>query len=279
MRIGGSPLRYSCSNMNLSKAYNAFQVVASSAGSVFLLDGGTGEELFAQGVPDDRKIWSATAVVNPRYHEILKQVHRSFLSAGAQAITTNSYGIIPGVGFSNSEIAEHCATAGRLAREAVVSDPSSSSTEDDALVFGSLGPLVESYRPDKIMEHQQGVEVYTKMVTALAPYVDAFLAETLSSTEEAMQAVEAVATTTSGHPMLISFTVNSTGALRSGETAMAALPRLLEFCKHQVNRTYLADYIHMRANELSRFAFHLLVSVQFWHSCSIVLNRKRLQIP
>jgi S-methylmethionine-dependent homocysteine/selenocysteine methylase len=226
--------------MNISsRACKAFQMVASSAGSVFLLDGGTGEELFARGIPDDRKIWSATAVVNARYHETLKQVHQSFLAAGAQAITTNSYGIVPGVGFSESEIVEHCATAGRLAREsaAVVNDgPASSSSSPsfrgaDALVFGSLGPLVESYRPDKIMERQQGVGFYSKMATALAPYVDAFLCETLSSTEEAMQAVEAVALTSSrSHPMLISFTVNSEGNLRSGETVVSAFPRVLQFC-------------------------------------------------
>ena len=91
----------------------------SNKSETLILDGGTGEELFVRGVPDDRKIWSATAVVHPQYHSTLQQVHSSFVEAGADAITTNSYGIVPGVGFSIAEIQQHVATAGRLARECV----------------------------------------------------------------------------------------------------------------------------------------------------------------
>ena len=65
----------------------------SSPNETLLLDGGTGEKLFLRGVKDDRKIWSATAIVNKEYHGILEEVHRSFIDAGSQAITTNSYGI------------------------------------------------------------------------------------------------------------------------------------------------------------------------------------------
>jgi hypothetical protein len=43
---------------------------------IILLDGGTGEELFRRGVPDDRQIWSAKAVVDSQYHNILKEVHK-----------------------------------------------------------------------------------------------------------------------------------------------------------------------------------------------------------
>lgn len=60
------------------------------ARKVLILDGGTREELFRRGVPVDRKIWSATAVVKSEYHSTLQQVHQSFVQAGADAITTNS---------------------------------------------------------------------------------------------------------------------------------------------------------------------------------------------
>ena len=164
----------------------------------------------------------------------------------AGAGTTNSNG----VGFSEAEIVEHCATAGRLAREAVAGNDDDSPTSE-ALVFGSLGPLVESYRPDKILERQQGVVFYSKMVTALAPYVDSFLAETLSSTEEAMQVVEAVAMRSRrSHSILISFTVNSAGNLRSDEPVVAVLPRVLEFCEQrQVKRMY------KRTNERMNYVY------------------------
>jgi S-methylmethionine-dependent homocysteine/selenocysteine methylase len=190
-----------------------------------IMDGGTGEELFARGVPDDRKIWSATAVVNPQYHGTLKEVHRSFVDAGAHVVTTNSYGIVPGVGFTEEEIIEYCGLAGKLAREAV--------DGTDALVFGSLGPLVESYRADKIMEHNQGTGYYKKMAKALLPHVDAFLVETMSCVEESMQALDAVASNDNSVPCFVSYTLNSQGDLRSGEPVIEAITRLLDFCQEK----------------------------------------------
>lgn len=47
-----------------------------------IFDGGLGEELFKQGVPDDREIWSATAVKNKQYHKLLVKVHEDFAKAG-----------------------------------------------------------------------------------------------------------------------------------------------------------------------------------------------------
>merc|ERR1711862_897786 len=117
--------------------------------------GGTGEELFLRGVPDDRKIWSATAVVQERYNSILNDVHQSFIQSGSDMITTNSYGIIPGAGFSKEDIKTYVDQAGKIAFESAKNNNGARS-----LVCGSLGPLVESYRPDLIMEHKSGVEYY-----------------------------------------------------------------------------------------------------------------------
>jgi homocysteine S-methyltransferase len=200
----------------------------------FWLDGGTGEELFRRNVPDDRKLWSATAVVHAEYHETLCAVHRSFLEAGADAITTNTYGIVPSVGFSVEEISQYCEIAARLARQ----------VSRDTWVFGSLGPLVESYRPDLIRKHEEGVSLYRRMITVMASHIDAVLAETMSSVEEAMQAVDALALYNSSSKkelyMLISFTLQSNGHVRSHEPAECAVERILEHAQQKdVRGTYL----------------------------------------
>lgn len=192
---------------------------------ILLLDGGTGEELFRRGVPDDRTIWSATALINDEYHPVLKQVHESFINAGSRAITTNSYGTTPGVGFDMDEIQTLVATAGRLARESL-------GYRNDVVVLGSLGPLVESYRPDKIMEHKEGVDVYRQTKDALFPFIDAVLAETMSSFEECSQAIEAIG---EDLPLLVSYSLNTNGCLRSGECATAGISRTLQFAaQHNV---------------------------------------------
>lgn len=201
--------------------------VTSRGGKILLLDGGTGEELFRQGVPDDRKLWSATAVVQSQYHSILRQVHQSFIRAGSQAITTNSYAITPHVGFSDDELYQYASEAGRLARECVVE------SKTETLVMGSLPPLQESYRSDLILPHTEGVRYYSILVQALAPHVDCFLAETMSCYEESIQVVDAVVGVGSPKPLLVSFTLNSNGTLRSGELAVHVIHKLLAFARER----------------------------------------------
>lgn len=231
-----------------------------NSGLLLLLDGGTGEELMRQGLPDDRKTWSAKALTDPEYHHLLLQVHKSFLRAGAQVITTNSYGVTPGVGFSNDEIAHYGNLAGQLARQAcheymveeeeaaaaAATEPNGGLSEEESkcpsstsmpcFVLGSLGPLRESYRPDLIVpDHEQGVQLYGTMVRALDPHVDAFVAETVSCVPEAKQAVEAVQRLATHSPSekscWVSFTLNSQGQLRDGTPVHQAVPALLDFAR------------------------------------------------
>ena len=203
---------------------------------VLLLDGGTGEELLRRGMPDDRETWSARAISDPQYHSLLKNVHRSFLNAGARAISTNSYGITQHVGFSQEDVLKHCHTAARLAREVV---EERNDVTEKAFVLGSLGPLGESYRPDLIWPHDKGVDEYTKVADVMNEYVDAFIAETMSCVEESMQVSLAVKRGVAVKPLFVSFTLNSEGTLRSGELSVSALNRLLDFTsKHSVQGVY-----------------------------------------
>lgn len=221
-------------------ACQIFDELRKDRSKIFLLDGGTGEELFARGLPDDRKIWSAKAVVDGQYHQLLRKVHQSFQEAGSRAITTNSYGIVPGVGFSVDEIKQHCATAARLGREAV--------GETDCLVLGSLGPLVESYRPDLTMKHEDGVAVYIAMIESMQQNVDCFLAETMSSVEESMQAVDAVSKSTLDMPrLMVSCTLQHDACLRSGESVVKAIQRILKFAKEKhVEGTSSSERVRLR---------------------------------
>jgi S-methylmethionine-dependent homocysteine/selenocysteine methylase len=166
---------------------------------------------------------------------------QSYLRAGSCAITTNSYGITPGVGFDDTEIKTYCDLAGKLAREAVnevlseaTDDTSRIATTDRITtpsasyhVLGSLGPLLESYRADKLMEHEKGVATYSVMATSLAPHVDCFIAETMSCVKEVKQAMDAVSglklESNLVHPMLVSYTLSSEGTLRDGESAASAI--------------------------------------------------------
>lgn len=212
---------------------------------VLLLDGGTGEELFARNVPDDRKIWSAVALRDVAHHETLKSVHKDFIKAGSRCVTCNNFGVTPGVGFDTEELQELTKRAGMLAYKAreelkIVDEDENGFDSTTVMIMGSLPPLVESYRPDKVMEREKGVEVYKTILSCLDEYVDVWLAETLSSSEEVCMAVSAVvewnkhrAKDTNGKEgnekkLFVSMTVGEDGCIRSGERASDAVHRILE---------------------------------------------------
>mmetsp|Transcript_379 Transcript_379/g.661 ORF Transcript_379/g.661 Transcript_379/m.661 type:complete len:372 (-) Transcript_379:1172-2287(-) len=257
----------SCNAMS-SALSSHLERLRSNKKELLFLDGGTGEELFRRGVPDDRKIWSATAVANQQYHQYLKDVHRSFIDAGSHAITTNSYGITPGVGFSRDDMIKYVDVAGRLARE-------STKEGDGTIILGSLGPLVESYRPDLVAEHKRGVEDYQTMAAALAPHIDCFLAETMSSIEEASQAIEAVGNlqeNTELPMMMVSFTLNGKGKIRSDESLVEAIPKVIK-CAVKSNVNLVGVLVNCAEPEAVTKAFE---DVRSNNSLQVLLEDRHL---
>lgn len=198
--------------------------------------------MFTRGLLDDRRIWSATAVVDKKHHKLLQEVHTSFLDAGADYVTCNNYGVTPGVGFTDEEIERYTKVAGRVAREAcdrwVMA--STDAKRRKPKVCGSLPPLLESYRADRVLDFDNGVRVYALIAQTLMPFVDCYLAETLSSSNEAKMALLGVQHGQSGDgdaitKVMVSFTLNSNGHLRSGENVCDAAEELLSFIASLAN--------------------------------------------
>ncbi|KAI9910624.1 hypothetical protein PsorP6_011047 [Peronosclerospora sorghi] len=111
---------------------------------------------------------------------------------------------------------------------------SSDTTRPKPKVCGSLPPLLEIYRADKVPEHNEGVRCYAMIAATLEPFVDCYLAEILSAVEEAKMALIRVQQGASGDTpksteMMVSFTLNSRGQLRSGENVYDAAQELIRF--------------------------------------------------
>jgi S-methylmethionine-dependent homocysteine/selenocysteine methylase len=60
-----------------------------SRGDVVILDGGTGTEIQARGVPMDAATWCAE--VNATHGDVVTDVHHSYIAAGAEVIIANSF--------------------------------------------------------------------------------------------------------------------------------------------------------------------------------------------
>lgn len=189
--------------------------------SVRILDGGMSRELLRLGAELKQPEWSAQALIDTP--DIVHQVHEDFIKAGSDVITTNSYAVVPfHIGEKRFEEQGEALIklSGQLARQAA------DAADRDVLVAGCLPPIFGSYEPDRFEPDR--VQDYLRLfVSALSPYVDVWLGETLSLIAEGKAVCQAVAKT--DKPVWISFTLDDADGfqarpaqLRSGERVTEA---------------------------------------------------------
>ena len=139
----------------MNQRYKKFLEVLRS-GETILLDGATGSELENRGIKMDNS-WCATASLE---FDILKQIHKDYINAGAKIITTNTYVSnrlileVAGVEDKFDEIILAAINAGIQAREEC--------GRDDVLVAGSLShqiPYEDAFRS------QEEKDKYIKKLT------------------------------------------------------------------------------------------------------------------
>lgn len=186
-----------------------------------LLDGGTGRELLRLGAPFRQPEWSALALMEAPH--FVSEVHQRYIAAGADVITTNSYAVVPfhiGAARFASQGPALAALAGKLARAAA------DAAGRPVVVAGSLPPVCGSYRPD-LFDPAAARPVWQTLIQALLPYVDVWLAETVSSEAEMVLVSELLAGNTK--PWWVSFTLadelsrSAAPQLRSGEAVGPAV--------------------------------------------------------
>ena len=210
--------------------------------AITLLDGGTGRELKRIGAPFRQPEWSALALIEaPRF---VSQVHQSYIDAGADVLTTNTYALVPfHIGAERFHEQGHslAALAGRLAREAANQanpahrDKHARQTQRMIAVAGSLPPACGSYRAEWF-DATAARPIWRVLIDALAPHVDHWLAETLSCVSEARLARELLGNAANPRvkPLWLSFTLEDEirdappARLRSGETVAEAVRVAIE---------------------------------------------------
>ena len=167
---------------------------------ITILDGGMGREIKKRLHNFDPILWSASALLN--HQKIVKDIHKEFLNAGSTIITTNNYTVVPYVLKSKNifnQFEKLTNIAGNCAREAIIE-----SRITNSKVAGCLPPLKLTYRPDLIEENNAtAYQTYTNIINWLDPYVDLYLAESLTSIIELNQILEA--TKHRSKPLYVSF--------------------------------------------------------------------------
>ncbi len=186
------------------------------SGAAHLLDGALGTELYQRGV----FINVCYDELNLKRPEIVREVHRAYLDAGAEILETNTFG-------GNRErlsrfgLGEEVADVNRAGAELARAEAG-----DDAYVVGSLGPLgirIEPYGPTSLDEARA---MFREQAEALAAGgADAFIIETFSDLSEIEQAILGCRDA-ADLPLIAQMTVHTDGRTAYGADAERIAVRL-----------------------------------------------------
>lgn len=215
-----------------------------------ILDGSVGLYMIHNGVPKSTSIWSAAALVDPKYHRNVVTCHKDYLKCGSNIITTNNYACIPGylsqVGIENQleSLTKLSVSLAHEARDQFIIENKENEDKYDLSniqIAGCIPPLMESYRPDMRLSEQLSIKYYSKIVKSLQANkgIDVFLIETMGCLDEALYALRAIVANKeinndkSKEPeIFISFSLNNSGNLRSEENMNFVIEKLEEWMKY-----------------------------------------------
>jgi homocysteine S-methyltransferase len=183
---------------------------------VYLFDGAMGTMLYAKGVFIN-KCYDELNLRNP---EIVLEVHKQYVRAGAEILETNTYGAnrvkLRTFGIED-ELQQINGAAVEIARRAA---------GDSVYVAGAMGPLgirIEPYGPTALDEAR---EIFREQATALRDGgVDLFIVETMSNIAETEQAIAAIRDVCS-IPIVAQMTIGNDGRTVFGDTPKTIAERL-----------------------------------------------------
>lgn len=174
---------------------------------VLVGDGAIGTMLYAKGVGLEAN-FEHLNIVRP---ELVLDLHREYLSAGAQVIETNTFGAnhtrLQPIGLEG-KVAEINRRGAALARQAAGSA---------AMVAGSIGPLARLKGEEKGLSPDEQHQIFMVQAAALAAGgVDLLLLETFSDLDQARTALAAAKAT--GLPVVASMAFVEGGRTAAGFT-------------------------------------------------------------
>ena len=191
---------------------------------IMLLDGATGTELGRRGVDISLPLWSARAITDAP--EVIADIQRDYLLAGADMITANTFRTHRR-SLAKAGLADR---AEELTRRAVeIAMEARDRHNPDALVVGSVAPLEDCYTPELSPDGETCATEHGELMAQLLDAgVDGLLIETQNTLREAEAAAQQAARLAPGRWM-ISFCMKHDGPpgmLLSGESIADLLSTL-----------------------------------------------------
>lgn len=191
--------------------------------NIYLLDGGTGQEIYKRSQKPAHPLWCAKVMMDQP--DIVKAVHQDFIRAGARIITINSYTCTPTRLERDGEVGWFEKLQLQASEIATKARDELGSMAEDVQIAGCLPPLVGSYTTDE-RSFEDLKREYEQIVKIQTPLVDLFLIETISSIKEAKAAAEAALESGKAVCLSLSLSDDQRNKLRSGESIDEAVSSL-----------------------------------------------------
>jgi homocysteine S-methyltransferase len=168
--------------------------------AIVVFDGAMGTMLYSRGV----FINQCYDELNLRAPDLVRDIHRQYVAAGAEVLETNSFGAnrlkLTQHGLQD-QVKELNRAAARVAREAA---------DDHALVAGAVGPLGVRLEPYGPTSKDEACAIFREQIEGLAEGgVDLFILETFSDLEEIEQAIRAARLVDATKPVIAQVTIGS----------------------------------------------------------------------
>lgn len=188
-----------------------------------ILDGGMGQELLARGLKAKGSLWSATALVDKKYHQLVIDTHLNFIKSGVDVIVTNNFAARR-IRMVENNVDEHFDYANKKAGELALKAKEIS--KKNILIAGSLPAQNNTYvvdlRDKSIIEKN-----FNDQAKLLEPFIDFFYLDVMCSIKECEIALNTIEKM--NLPVLIGLHIKKNGKLPSNES----ITDVVEKCKNK----------------------------------------------
>ena len=177
-----------------------------------ILDGGMGQLLLAKGLKAKGSLWSATALIDKKYHQLVVDAHLNFIESGADVIVTNNFSTRR-VRMIQNKVEELFNYANKKAGE--LAEKAKKISKKNVLIAGSLPAQNDTYVLDPRDKNIIEKDFYDQ-AKLLKPFIDFFYLDVLSSSKELEIALNV--TEKLNLPVLVGLHVKKNGKLPSNES-------------------------------------------------------------
>ena len=148
--------------------------------SIKIMDGGMGQLLLEKGMISKGTLWSAGALVDDKYHDLLIDCHLSYINSGADVIVTNTFSCRK-FRLKENNIEDQFKYLNKKACELEIQAKQIS--KKNVLIAGSLPSQRDTYVSDVRSDYEIENDI-TEQTEILSEYVDFFYLDVVSSIKE-----------------------------------------------------------------------------------------------